>query len=251
MRPLRIALLSAVLAVVVGSPARALEKTAARVPDESRGDEWNAATSYTIAYYNSCQGWIWLWSGFAPGDLIGTCFDYCLEPAHDGSVFGAWVYISTPSPSGYGFTGTISVRSADENCCPVRTLASQPWLPGSQWNFHPFVVPTHNERPSIVLQWAARPGYTAVSRIGSDHPAAGPTGPAACGVCYPTTRLTHSFYYGSAGQTLCPGSPMNDGTCDVEWMIGLFVGMCKYVPPVAVGPETVASSWGQIKALYR
>jgi len=251
MRPLRFALFPAVLAVVVGSPAGALEKTAVRAPDESRGDEWNAATSYTIAYYNSCQGWIWIWGGFSPGDLVGTCFDYCLTPVGIGSVFGAWVYLETTSPSGYGFTGTISARSADENCCPVSTLASQPWLPTSGWSLYPFYLITHNERTLILLQWAA-PGYPPpVSRLGSDHPAAGPTGPPACGVCYPTTRVTHSFHYGSAGQTLCPGSPVDDGTCDVEWMIGLYVGMCKYVPPLTAGPETVASSWSQIKALYR
>jgi len=240
MRAPLIASCAVVLSVVAGSPARALEKTPVRAPDES-GNEWNAGSSYTIAYYNTCQGWIWVWAGFSPGDQIGTCVDYC---DGFGTALGLWLFTEYTSPSGYGFTGTISIRSADGSCCPVNTLASQPWLPQDGWNFYPFLVGVQHAPTLAVLQWAAPPCCVAVSRIGSDRAAAGATGPPACGTCYPTTRVTRSFYYGPAGQTLCPGTRMNDGLCDVEWMIDFVVGMCK---PVSVD----ASSWGQVKALYR
>jgi len=208
---------------------------ALRMPSDTGGNDWNASTSPCVSYYNVCQGWIWLWSGWSPGDQVGTCVEWYYfgyPPSH-------WLYTASASPSGYGFTGTISLREADANCCPTTMLASQPWLPGSGWNL--FQWSTYVPSQFIIMErWAAPTGFVAFSRIGSDHPAAGPTGVQACGLCYPLIRQTHSFYYGPAGSTLCPGSALNDGTCDVEWLVSV---AC---PPVSVEETT----WGQIKSLY-
>ncbi|HET9886612.1 MAG TPA: hypothetical protein VFR10_03800, partial [bacterium] len=83
--------------------------------------------------------------------------------------------------------------------------------------------------------------------FGTDHPAAGPTGPNGCGSCYPADRVGHSFLYQDAGNSLCPASAFNDGVCDAElfWdtdTIGLNLD----------GTVSVeGKSWGQIKNLYR
>jgi len=226
----------AVLTLALATPGLSLERTSARMPDDAGGNDWSAsATSNCISYYNTCQGWIWLWGGWSPGDRVGTYFDGVLFNWLPSN----WLYTEESVPAGYACTGTISVWAADADRCPTTMLASQPWVPGGgwvlfQWNIlvpGPFV---------IVEQWDAPPGFLVFSRMGSDHPAAGPTGVQACGLCYPTTRQTHSFYYGQVGSTLCPGSALFDGTCDAEWLVSV---TC---PPVSVEETT----WGQIKSLY-
>jgi len=228
--------LAAVL--LLATSGLALEKTSVQMLDDSHGNDWNAATTVTLAYYNFCQGWIWIWGGWSPGDLTGLCFENC----QDGILSGSWLYTVTGAPSGYGFTGSVWVANADANCCVNGVLASQPWLPGSGWAFFTWSSIAVDPRFIIGQTWAAPTGFTALSRLASDHPAAGPTGVAACGVCYPTTRTTHSYYYGAAGATLCPGSVLNDGTCDIEWLNEAIVSCTISVEE---------STWGQIKALYQ
>lgn len=223
-------------ALFLATPGVALEKMSVRALDDSRG-EWNNATTVTLAYYNYCTGWIWIWGGWSPGDLTGECFDVC----PNGGLISNMLRTRTAAPSGYGFTGTMSIMSADANCCPTGVVASQPWLPLDGWNLYTWNVPIP-PKIIVMLQWAAPSGFTALSRLGSDHPAPGPTGPAACGMCYPTTRVVHSYYYGVAGATLCPGSVNNDGVCDIEWLIDLQL-------KCSIGVEE--NTWGSIKNIYR
>ena len=83
--------------------------------------------------------------------------------------------------------------------------------------------------------------------IATDHPAAGPTGPQACGLCFPSTRSTHTFLYGTPASPLCPGEPLNDGVCDAELLGWSVTYAC-----VHDGPDAVEqASWGAIKNLYR
>jgi hypothetical protein len=219
----------------------ALEKTAARMTADDRLDDWNANTTCSVAYYNTCTGWVWIWSGWSSGDKIGVCFENCC-PSH-GSLDASWQYVWTAAPSGYGFTGTISVNDTDPDCCKGAELASQTYLPISGWNTYLWGA-TKISGPSFVVQ--VELGTSTLPNpisYATDHPAAGPTGPVACGTCYPTTRANHSFYYGTAASPLCPGSPLNDGVCDAQllWGAGL---TCK---PISV-EET---SWSTIKGLYR
>jgi len=79
--------------------------------------------------------------------------------------------------------------------------------------------------------------------FGTDRPAAGPSGPQACGTCYPVNRTIRSFMYGPSLSPICPGSTFNDGVCDANlfWDIDLLEG----------GFAVEESSWGKIKTLYR
>ena len=240
--PLFAAVLSATalalsLIAIVPDHVSALEKAAA--PFDGENDAWSAGgASASISYYNICTGWIWVWSGWEDGDRLGLQVDSfgfgCYLLSH-------FTYFVSAAPSGYGFTGTAGVHTADSNDCPVGTLATQPFLPITGWNLLTWNVPTPG---SFVLTYdfASAQGLPNPAAIATEHPAAGPTGPAACGTCYPTNRTNHSFYFGTGASPLCPGSPLNDGLCDAQFLWDVQMA-CPF--PV---DET---SWGQIKGLYR
>lgn len=222
--------------LVVTSPTPALEKTVAPLDDE-RSDAWNAGLTCVITYYNYCTGWIWNWSFFSPSDRFGVCYESC--ESYPCALVESWQYVSTGAPSGYGFTGTIAVSAVDANCCPVGApLQTQVFLPVAGWNGNSWwvLVPA---RFAIHVTLGPAPDSPLV--VSTDHPAPGPTGPPACGTCYPATRVNHSYYWDP--DAICPGSPFFDGLCDAQllWDCGM---ICKWV-----GAEP--RSWGSIKSLYR
>jgi hypothetical protein len=222
--------------LVFATSGLALEKTTARLTDDSRLDDWNAGTTCSVAYYNTCTGWVWIWSGWSPGDGVGVCFDNCC--GGPGTVVSNWMYVWTAAPSGYGFTGTVGVYDAPD-CCLGAQLEAQVYFPISGWNLY-----TWNSNvvgPFAVVAYVG-PGVGNPIAYATDHPAAGPTGPAACGTCYPTTRTNHTFYYGNQTTVLCPGSPLNDGICDAQLM---------WDAQLACAVSVEEASWGSIKNLYR
>jgi hypothetical protein len=69
----RIALVMIAAAVFFPAPSLALEKTAARFHDDSNRADWQRGFgTITIYYYNSCTGWVWVWSDWAAGDVVGV-----------------------------------------------------------------------------------------------------------------------------------------------------------------------------------
>jgi hypothetical protein len=221
---------------VLTTSAFALEKTSARMID--RGDDWNASTTTgTIRYYNNCTGWVWVWSGWSPGESFGVNFD--TGPCQLRALNTSWALTFSGIPSGYGYTGTIEVRDGN---CTAPLLAAQPFLPPvtSGWNATAWGgVPVSQNFAVNVIWQGPGPNSTAFA---SDHPFAGPTGPTACGTCFPTTRVSNSRYYGVGG-TYCPsGTTLSDGLCDIEFMMDVNV---KCVVSVE------EQSWGQIKNLYK
>jgi hypothetical protein len=233
--PLFVLLLSSMIV----SGASALEKTVVRVGDWERPGEWGAATTCEIAYYNYCTGWIWVWGGWAGTDVVGVCYGTCCSVRTESSLQTTWELIYTRSPPGWSFTGTIDIWRPDENRCPASLVASQPFYFYSGWNGHSWGIPVPSE---FVVTVTFGPQSFTRSRLASDRPAAGPTGPPACGICYQLNRLTHSYYYGTSAALLCPGETWNDGACDVEWIWDVAMS-CE------ISVET--SSWARMKALYR
>lgn len=229
--------LSAML--VLASSSFALEKTSARLADESRADAWNAGTTCTITYYNICTGWIWILSGFAASDQFGVCFQSCCTPGEQTGLVASWHYVYSGTPSGYGFTGTMAVSAADANCCPSGApIESQVFLPVTGWNVYGWTAAVPS---NFVVHATLGAGGGSPLALATDHPGAVAGGPPACGTCYPTSRVNHSYYYGPGGA--CPGSVFfNDGVCDAQllWDVDL---ACE----VSVEPQT----WGNIKNLYR
>jgi hypothetical protein len=214
----------------------ALEKSATRFNDDNLGD-WNAGTSScTVFYYNICTGYIWVWSGWAAQSVVGTVFDTCCDPLNETSLLSASdFYYRTGAVPNYGFTGTVAVTQVDGNNCPTGILAIQPILPATGWNTAFWGVPVPNKF-AIVHTVADDNAYGTPATIATD-------GPNACGVCYPTTRTSNSYTWGTTGSPLCPGFMMNDGNCNVEFLADAYM-VCE---PVSVQEE----SWGSIKNLYR
>lgn len=233
--------------LTAASPALALERTAARVVDPV--DEWNASATTTLHYYNNCNDWLWLWSGWSPGETVGVNFDTGPGCSPRPLNF-VRALVASGEPSGYGFTGVIEVKSGLSCQSPV--LAQAPWLPqapgiGVGWfpsQPTPALVPRSF---AVTITWAAPPGYTNGTALASDHPAAGATGPAACGICFPSNRMVHSRYFGVGGQYCPSGTTLNDGTCAIEWMMEAGIAPC----PVGVNAELADKSWAEIKTLYK
>jgi hypothetical protein len=220
------------------APVTALEKTSARITDD-HPEQWNASTSGTIRYYNNCTGWVWVWSGWSPGERLGVCFD---TGAPVNTLVTTWALTFSGVPSGYGFTGTISAMDGCD--CSASPLATQPYVPPvtSGWSATAWggvVVPS----PFLIsVTWSASTGFTNGTGLASDHPFAGPTGPTACGTCFPSNRTVHSRYYGVGGANCPSGVTLSDGLCDIEFMIDAEVRI-----PFGLQGE----SWGRVKTLYR
>jgi hypothetical protein len=225
-----------ILVPLIAHPSLALEKVSRRAMD---ADHWSASTTGTIRYYNNCTGWVWVWSGWSSGETTGVRYDarfsFCLLNV-------SWALTFSGAPAGYGFTGTIAVRGGHTCAAPV--LLSQPYLPPvtSSWNATVWGGLPVPEQFLLDITWAAPAGFSNGTGLASDHPFAGPTGPAACGLCFPSDRVSQSRYFG-AGGAYCPsGTTLSDGLCDVEFMID--------VNPKCVD-IVVDDSWGRVKSLYR
>jgi len=242
---LRFVVLAVVVAVVgLSSPTWALEKTAARLTDGFDG--WRSAgtsSSCLVVYYNTCQGWVWIWGGWAPEDQVGVCFSACCPTGLGADVDTSYVHFWTGAPSGYGYTGTVGVYNVDENCCPTGPAIAtpQPLLPLSGWNGIGF-SPEVRVATEFAVMFTFGAGVGTPLTVTSDHPDAGPTGPAACGTCYPTSRVNHSYYWGTTSSPLCPGSGFNDGVCDAQFLWDVSMHCVTSVEQ---------SSWGSLKNLYR
>jgi hypothetical protein len=228
--------------IPASTPTSALEKTTARARDRDPGD-WAAGTTCSVSYYNTCTGWIWVWGGWEPLTRLGMVVEPCCGSSEVSTLVATNLYAwNGNAPPGRGYTGIVEVSTADPNGCPGTPLASHALLPDSGDNVLLWGIPVSGP---LVVQFESQSGlFPSPVEWATDHPAAGPTGPAACGLCYPSTRTIHSFHYGNATTVLCPGSPLNDGVCDAEWLLWAASFTCASV-------STEATSWSAIKDMYR
>ena len=239
-RILGIAALTLFLLLSSAKGGGALERRAVPFPDASER-EWTGSASCNVQYYNTCTGWIWTLRDFPSHTRFGVSVETCC--ATSATLTRTWYYVVSAAPVGWGYTGTLSIHAADANACPVDPpLDSTPFGPTTGWNANTWSVPVPSHFV-IRFETGTSGGWNDLA-MALDHPAAGPTGPQSCGLCYPTTRVNRSFYYGSASAPLCPGEIfLFDGTCDAQLLLD-----CDLVcGTVSVEPET----WGRIKTLFR
>ncbi len=208
--PTRVGAVAAVLAVLAASTGDALERETVPAPDEP-DREWSAGGTCSVSYYNTCTGWIWRWTGYWEHlERVGMVVDPCCSEDRAATLVATNYYFWDGAPPERGYTGLAFVATADENGCPGTELASQLLLPRDGDNVVLWGIPITG--PVVVgyelASWYGTPNPT---EFVTDHPAPGPTGPAACGFCYPADRLAHSFFYGTTPSPLCPGSPLDGG----------------------------------------
>ncbi|MBZ0269256.1 hypothetical protein K8I85_13965 [bacterium] len=237
-------LVAVTVALVSPSIGLGLERTSVAVQNDG-DDLWRGGTSCSVSYWNTCTGWLWVWDGWSPQDMMGVTFETCCGNQESSTLESIGIYVYTGSPTGYGFTGTLEAWDADETLCPTGSaIWSMSWLPTPATQ-GPVVIPVGVAIPdsNVTVTFTNGTGVGAPVSLVTDHPAAGPTGPQSCGFCYPSTRTIHSFYFGSPSTVLCPGSTLNDGICDSEfWWTAVF----------SCTPTSVdARSWGTLKNLYR
>ncbi len=216
----------------------ALEKTPARWDGPERDGDWGRAATCSVSYYNICSGWVWNWSGWDPGDRLGTHYESCCGPTDTSYLMNFFMYFSAGSPPGYGFTGSIEVWPIDANKCPTgAAISTMAYTPVGGWNeitfAAPIVVP-----PEFAVFYASNPTSVIPDPMAvyTDYPFTD------AGPCYPTTRVQQSYYWGTAISPTCPGSVFTDTPTNSELLSG-------------VGMECVVSiddtSWGTIKSIYR
>jgi hypothetical protein len=237
-------LLVPILLVMLTAPlAAAIEKKTARATDLDWGD-WASQTTCVVSYYNFCTGWYWMWNGWSPHDVIGVCFDAsdCAYGQDYVHLTATSEYLRYGAPAGYGLTGTIDVWTTEADCCLGSRLAGQPFYFYTGWNTHDWGGMQTPVAFVVTVTFSDSHPYHNPSWFVSDRPAAGPTGPQACGYCYPMPRTCHSFWYGTTTTILCPGFVLSDGICCVEWM---------WNAAVYSGVGVKESSWGAVKVLYR
>lgn len=135
------------------------------------------------------------------------------------------IRVFSSSPTGWGFTGSVGIQPVDENGCPTGSpMAQVPWLPEGPFDTHLWSVPISTDF-AVVYTFSVLPSIRySLSPVGTDHPSAGPTGPPACGLCYPVTRPNHSYQWGSVAAPNCPGIPFFDGLCDAQ--LRLDISLC-------------------------
>ena len=240
-RAARLAGLVAIAAIVgsISPPATALERHRGLVVDDGPASDWNASQTCSVVYYNMCTGWTWIWDHFVDGERVGTVFETCCGVDEEATLDSSWLYYPNAGvPAGRGFTGAISVYAVDDDDCPTGPpIAEASWLPFTGWNQTLWTEVAVPSQFVVIHTLSDEHGFGLPVGISSD-------GPQSCGVCFPTTRAPHSYLYGTEVSPLCPGSPLQDLNCYVEW---LALASFSCVQSSAVQE----SSWGAIKELYR
>ena len=245
-------LLVAALAISVVSLATAdLTHTALKIGDdiELSGPGGGAEGACEIRYYNSCAGWIWIWSGWAAGDMVGTIFDLpadCGTYEGGGCEFTAPVVLIRTTAPDYGFTVDFETYNLDVDLCldgaPIAGLYDVDFPasdPVTGWaglfdlgNFG--LVP---DVFAFTMSWDAGVYPTIVT----EDPNSNYHAPLYCPGYVMGPRMSYSF--ATAGVPDCPPVLWNDGVYDVNWYVrGNF-----YCPSVA----TEDASWGEVKNLFR
>src|SRR4030095_6242781 len=106
-------LLGLITAILMSTPAVALEKTP-RPFDGEATSEWSGGVPCPVSYYNICTGWGWCWSGFGDDFRIGLVVE-TWTPENGYALMQPSHFLCSPAPPSYGFTGTIAVHNVDAN----------------------------------------------------------------------------------------------------------------------------------------
>ena len=234
-----VGLAAALIALAAGS-ASALEHA---VSPPHREDLWRSSSSeVTVSYYNLCNGWVWTWPGDYHRRGFGVTF---AKPEETNIIEGLWTFHVDAAP-GWGFEGTLYLLELDSAGTPDPTpITWIPYYPVTGWSYLALDAPVTGDVFAYAYVRRNRPDL--FTGLTTDHPAAGPTGSAGCGVCYPPDRESRSRLLDPPVSGNWPGSPLNDGVCDAELVWEAVFG----VGPTSATQGIETRTWGRLKALYR
>ncbi|MEZ5066000.1 MAG: hypothetical protein R3B81_14800 [bacterium] len=224
---------------VSGLPAFGLERTRELALDSPSESPWTEAVTCALQYYNYCTGWSWFWAA-EDGDRTGTVFEACHS---DCEVLSASALFVNSSQYGRGFMSLLGLYAVDENDCPQEPpLASMYYVQSGGWHTFDFggvAVP-----PRFAIMTTHTNYHYPGIDVGfvSDHPAAGPTGPPACGTCFPSDRVGHSYFWGNVDSPGCPGTLIEDTACPAEFLVNVQLSCASAVPQ---------SSWSRLRSMFR
>ncbi len=224
--------------------------TAADVPSERlaihegvhpHGSGGGATGICSIAYYNICSGWIWVYSAGVISDEIGVVFDLpndCAKvPGESCTNTAFWWYWRYTLPA-YGYTVTYNLYNVDSEYCKtgpsLGTLANQD--PLEQWFCFPGLGTTTSDLVAITATWdrGTHPREATDNNVSNVN--AG---------CAPASTTAHSFYFGNSETQYCPPiDAFNDALGPVQLLMDATFS-CE--EPSSTEP----ASWGAVKSLFR
>jgi len=228
------------LGIVLGLPAFAdlpprPEAIRADIPARTRA---SAPGQCTLAYYNACSGWLWVWGTTI--SRVGVIFDLAedcgLSPGQlcENTSFSWWWYCF--EPPGYGHTVSYEMYEVDSMNCtvgePLGALLNQELMEG--WVTYPGLGMTSGDRV-VIIGWGngSMMPYTDNTQFNQD---------VGCG---PIPDKTRSWWFGYfSGSNVCPPEDHfhdNAGPCNLM-MDATF--SCETT-------QTELTSWGKIKQLFR
>jgi hypothetical protein len=235
-----------VLAMAGSGMALERTKTLAQVGDVDRdAAPWGSVDFCTLSYYNYCSGWVYVWSGWSPSDVIGIeihtaeCGPKALECR---TLAAAWIYMVDSYPT-YGFTAAGGcARWGDQpGHLGEVTYLEDPheWYTG--WNLVDMANCHIGEDGYTIVHWVnAGPmaTYTDARPLNCNPGDGSPP-------CMTCPQPWRSWYFGTLDYQFS-GSPFYAGYYfptgnDLFWDI-----IVSCIGPTAVQP----SSWGNIKAIY-
>jgi hypothetical protein len=239
------------LAVSVAGNGLALErnKTLTRFTAGDRDPgPWGAQTYCTVGYYNYCAGWVYVWSGWSPSDVVGVEFNAEDCPGYGGpdecrTFAFAWIYIWDSYPT-YGFTASAGCARQDvvHGHLGEITHLEPPheWYPG--WALVDLGGCHVGPNGIVIMHWdyGQYPSFPTDARPLNCNPGDGSP------PCMTCPQPHHTYYYGSLATGNFSGSPFMAGVyfpSGNDWMLDV-IWVC--VGPTAVEP----SSWGNIKSMY-
>jgi hypothetical protein len=196
----------------------------------------------TVVYYNTCSGWIWIYSGFAAGDEIGIIYDLAADCGggaccHTGG-FWYWRY----TQPNYGFTVTYDLYDVDCNT-GCRTSGSLGQFAGQdpveRWNAVPGLGCVSGQCAAIVATFDK-----GTLPYASTDQSVGGIGPACVGANPPVIGSGNSVFYGNPGATAyCPPQFFGDAAGPVDFLAVAFFD--------CGGIATEDASWSDVKGLFR
>jgi hypothetical protein len=281
-------ILALALVLVLATSVFAVEKKAYQLKEDFGTEPlYDCALNYY--YYIPCPtySWFWAFSGFSPGDIVGSCFNIGDQGTHgwdpcDPASCQKLEQIRVMDFAGYGtvypgyFTVEFDVYCAPEVCCGTTAPTTHLWNSGPFETIYPYnyividpplelcpcvtpeaysivVTATHTGFDGRYPAWGFDNISTAIETGCLMHdigclPAVFPRG-----WCGGPAPKVHSGYIGTFPFQYCPPLMFVDGrdtTPDATQFGGIEIAWRLYL--ICDGPTaTEPSTWGNIKRIYR